>query len=187
MKIIWYTVPEKWKYQKKRKKTPEDIIILHKCIKNHHHRLHCSWDMTCEGCDCYFSFWTVFSPYPPPPPHPLASPNSSKNESFIKMKKPPESIYTSAPKLIIICYTVPEISAFEIKVLSMLAIKCWGKFRIFQFALAMRHQKKEPKTYQKPLYITSTMASPYLSISPRTMIWFNTWYYLFYLYHIVYL
>ena len=134
-----------------------------------------------------FHFGLFFALYPPPPPHPLASPNSSKNESFIKMKKPPESIYTSAPKLIIICYTVPEISAFEIKVLSMLAIKCWGKFRIFQFALAMRHQKKEPKTYQKPLYITSTMASPYLSISPRTMIWFNTWYYLFYLYHIVYL
>ena len=26
----------------KLKKTPGDIIILHKCIKNHHHMLHCS-------------------------------------------------------------------------------------------------------------------------------------------------
>ena len=53
----------------------------------------------------------------------------------------------------------------------MLAIKCWGKFRIFQ----------------KPLYITLGMASACLSILPRTMIWFyNSWYHLFYLYIILF-
>ena len=84
--MIWYTVPEiwhvtdvivifhfglffallpkKWKFQKM-KKTPGDIIILHKCIKNHDHMLYCSWDMTCDRCNCYFSFWANFCPFTP--------------------------------------------------------------------------------------------------------------------------
>ena len=33
--------------------------ILHKCTKNHDHRLYCSWDMAHDGCNCYFSFWAV--------------------------------------------------------------------------------------------------------------------------------
>ena len=37
------------------KKTPGDII-LHKCTKNHDCMLYCSWDMTCDGCNFYFSF-----------------------------------------------------------------------------------------------------------------------------------
>ena len=36
----------------------------------------------------------------------------------------------------------PEDPAFEIQVLTTSAIKCQGKFRVFQFALAMRQQKK---------------------------------------------
>ena len=23
----------------------------------------CSWDMSCEGCNCYFSFWVIFYPF----------------------------------------------------------------------------------------------------------------------------
>ena len=46
------------KYLKK-KKTPGDIIILHKCTKNHNHRLYRSWDMARDGCNCYFSFWAI--------------------------------------------------------------------------------------------------------------------------------
>ena len=42
-------------------KTPGDIIILHKCIKNHDHRLYCSWDMVCVGCSCYFYFQLCFT------------------------------------------------------------------------------------------------------------------------------
>ena len=42
----------------KMKKTPGDIIILHKCTKNHDHMLHCSWDMARDGCNnfcqCFF-------------------------------------------------------------------------------------------------------------------------------------
>ena len=37
-------------------------------------------------------------------------------------------------------------SAFEIQVLSTLAIKCWDDFKIFQFAAAVRRQKKQKKT-----------------------------------------
>ena len=44
------------------KKTPGDIIILHKCTKNHDHMLYCSWDMACDRCNCYFSFWAISCP-----------------------------------------------------------------------------------------------------------------------------
>ena len=37
-----------------------DIIILHKCTKNHDHMLYCSLDVACQRFNCYFSFWTIF-------------------------------------------------------------------------------------------------------------------------------
>ena len=49
----------------KMKETPGDIIILHKCTKNHDHMLYCSWDMARDGCTCYFSFWAIFCPFAP--------------------------------------------------------------------------------------------------------------------------
>ena len=55
--------PDKWKYIKKKEKMHWDIIVLHKCTKNHDHRLPCSWDMACDGCNCYFSFWAFFCPF----------------------------------------------------------------------------------------------------------------------------
>ena len=83
------------------KKKPRDIIILHKCTINHDYILYCSWDMVRDGCNC-FSFWAAFCFYPS---------NSPKNLKKNEKKKWLEisSLYTSAPKLIIICYTVPEI------------------------------------------------------------------------------
>ena len=45
------------------KKTHSDIIILHKCTKNHNNMLHCSWDMARNGCNCYFSFWAILCPF----------------------------------------------------------------------------------------------------------------------------
>ena len=50
----------KMKKKMKKRKTPEDIIILQKCTKNHDHMLYCSWDMACDICNCYFSFWAIF-------------------------------------------------------------------------------------------------------------------------------
>ena len=40
--------------------------------------LHCSWDMVCDRCNCYFSFWAVFCPFAP-----LTAP---KTQNFNKMK-----------------------------------------------------------------------------------------------------
>ena len=56
-----------WKIKilKKWKKTPGDIIILHKCNKNHDHILYCSLDMVRNGCNCYFAFWAIFCPFNP--------------------------------------------------------------------------------------------------------------------------
>ena len=84
-----------------KKKTPGDVI-LHKCTKTHDHMLYCSWDMVCDRCSCFFfHFGWYFS---------LLPPNSPQNENFKKMKKILEiSFYTSVPKIMIICYTVPEI------------------------------------------------------------------------------
>ena len=64
---------------KKKKKIPGDITILQKCIKNHDHMLYCSWDLACDKCNCYFSFWTIFCPLTP---H-----KNSKNENLKKNEK----------------------------------------------------------------------------------------------------
>ena len=47
----------------KLKKAPGDIIILHKCTKNHDHMLYCSLDMARNGFNCCFSFWAIFYPF----------------------------------------------------------------------------------------------------------------------------
>ena len=86
----------------KMKKTPGDIIILHKCIKNHDHMLYCSWDMACDRCN-YFSFWAIFCPFTPLTP---------KNIKILKEQKKHlevSSFYINVPKIMTICYTGPEI------------------------------------------------------------------------------
>ena len=105
--IIRYTVPEMWcetnlivifiwgytfpfypfKSQKNEKK-PGDIIILHKCTKNHDQMLYCSWDMARVECYCYFSFREIFCPFshPPPPPPPPPPLNRPKSENLTKWK-----------------------------------------------------------------------------------------------------
>ena len=50
---------------KKMKNIHRDVIIFHKCTKNHDHKLYCSCDMACDGCTCYFSFWAIFCPFTP--------------------------------------------------------------------------------------------------------------------------
>ena len=89
--------------KKEKKKTSGDIIILHKCTKNLDYMLYCSWDMVCDRCNCCFSFWATFFPFTP-----LAA---RKMKISIKWSKNLEisSFYTSGPKIMIICYTVPEI------------------------------------------------------------------------------
>ena len=66
---------------KKMKKASGDIIILHKCSKNHDYMLYCSWDMAHDRCNWYFSFWGIFCPF-----NPLTA---QKIKILKKMKKAP--------------------------------------------------------------------------------------------------
>ena len=75
---------QKMKISKQWKKPPGYIIILHKCTKNHDHMLYCFWDIVCDGCICYFSFWAIFLPFYPS--------NSPKNENFKTMEEAPGDI-----------------------------------------------------------------------------------------------
>ena len=94
---------QKIKILKKWKKTPGDIIILHMCTKNYDQMMYSSWDMVRDRCNCYFSFWAIFCPFIPL--------TAQKIKILKKWKKHLEisSFYTSVPKTMIICYTVPEI------------------------------------------------------------------------------
>ena len=86
---------------------PGNIIILHKCTKNHDHMLYCPWDMALDRCNCYFSFWTIFCSFTNSQP---LLPNSPKNENFKKWKKRLKisSFYTCVPKIMIRWCTVPK-------------------------------------------------------------------------------
>ena len=70
--------PKKWKNEKV-KKVPGEIIILHKCTKNHDHIPYSSRDMMRDVCNCYFSLWANFCPFTPVTPPP--------KWKFQKMKK----------------------------------------------------------------------------------------------------
>ena len=75
-------LPKKWKCQKNEdKKAPWDIIIWHKCTKNHDSMLYCSWDMAHADAIVIFHFGLFLPFYPPPPP------SIPKNENFKTMKK----------------------------------------------------------------------------------------------------
>ena len=52
-------------WQMQLKKTPGDITILHVCTKNYDQMMYGSWDMVCDRCNCYFSFWAIFCPFTP--------------------------------------------------------------------------------------------------------------------------
>ena len=88
----------------KLKETPEDIIILHKCTKNHDHPLYCSRDVERHRC------------------------NSLKNKNFKAMKKSLEisSFYTMVPKIMIRCNAVPE----TLLMLDVIVIVHFGQFLV---------------------------------------------------------
>ena len=64
-RFLSFYLPNNLKNQnfEKLKNTHQDIIILHKCPKNHDQMLYCSWDMACNRYNCYYSFWAIFCPY----------------------------------------------------------------------------------------------------------------------------
>ena len=47
------------------KKQPGVIIILHKYTNNYDQMMCNSWDMVCNRCNCYFSFWVIFCTFTP--------------------------------------------------------------------------------------------------------------------------
>ena len=77
-------------------------IILHKCTINGNHMIYDSWDMKSSRWD-FFVILGHFLPYNPS--------NNAKNQYLLKWKKCLEisSFYTSPSKIMIICYTGPEI------------------------------------------------------------------------------
>ena len=74
---------QKMEISKKMKKNCLEISFYTSAPKNHDHMLHCSWDMVCDRCNCYFSFWATFCPF---------TPNCPKNQNFTNMKKTPGDI-----------------------------------------------------------------------------------------------
>ena len=84
------------------KKTPGDIIILHNCTKNHDHMLHCSWWYMTDVI-FYFSFWAIFRSFTPLKARKIKI-LKNQQKCFEML-----SFLTSVWKIIIICYTVPEV------------------------------------------------------------------------------
>ena len=106
----------------KRKRLSGDIITLHMCTINDNHMIYGSWDMERDkqyflsfgtvfffhlihgaGCNCYFSFWAIFSPF--------TTLTAQTVKNFKKWKKHLElsSFYTCARKILNRQCTVPEI------------------------------------------------------------------------------
>ena len=86
----------------KNEKTLGDIIILRMCTIHDNHMMYGSWDMERDG-QYFLSFWTVFCSFTPL--------TTRKIKLLKKWKKnlTMSSFYTNVPKIMIICYTIPEI------------------------------------------------------------------------------
>ena len=86
----------------KMKKQPGDIITLLMCTINDNHMMYGFWDMERDRQN-FLSFWTIFCPF--------TLLTAQKIKIFKKWKKHPEisTFYKSVPKIMIICYTFPEI------------------------------------------------------------------------------
>ena len=79
-----------------------DIIMLHMCTINDIHMMYGFWDIKCDKQN-FLSFWTVVCPF--------NRLTTWKIKILKKWKKCREilSFYHSLPKIMIICYTLPEI------------------------------------------------------------------------------
>ena len=93
--------PENQNFEKM-KTRPGDFIILHMCTINNNHIMYGSWDTEPNGQN-FLSFWIIFCPF--------TSVTTQKIKILKKWKKDLEisSFYKIVPKIMIICYTVPEI------------------------------------------------------------------------------
>ena len=98
--------PYNTKYQnfEQLKNKPEDIIILHKCTKNHDHMSYCSLDMVRRGCQFYFLFWAIFSHFTSLTARKIKIKKKEKRKKWLEVS----SFYNSAPKIMIVCYIFSE-------------------------------------------------------------------------------
>ena len=75
--------------------------FFHMCTKNHNHMMYGSWDIDFDRHN-FLSFWVMFCPF--------TALRIRKNKILKEWEKRLEiALYTSVPKIMIICYTVPEI------------------------------------------------------------------------------
>ena len=102
----------------KMKRSHGDIIILHKCTKNNDHPLYCSWDAARDKRNCYFHFGLYFPPFTP------LTAQKMKTSKQWKQSLDISSFYTTVPKIMIRCYTIPEI----LRVSDVIAIVHFGQF-----------------------------------------------------------
>ena len=96
---------QKMKIKTRMKTMPGYIIILHKCTKNHDRILYCSWDMACDRCYCYFSFWAIFCPFSPLPNSPKKWKLKKKRQQRLGIS----SFYTWVLQIMIRQCKIPEI------------------------------------------------------------------------------
>ena len=86
-----------WEHEKK---TPGDIIILHKCTINDNHTWFLRYEARQTELFVILGHFLTFDP-----PNNPKTKNLKKTKKYLKIS----SFYTSAPKIMIICYTVPKI------------------------------------------------------------------------------
>ena len=90
-------------FEKKMKKASGDVINFHLCTLNDNHITYWSWDIEHDIQNFQFDILGHFLPFYPTKP---------KKSKFLKNEKECleiSSSYTSAPKIMIIYYTIPEI------------------------------------------------------------------------------
>ena len=91
---------ENQKFEKMKKKTPGDIIILHKCTINDNHTWFLRYEVRQTELFVILGHFLTFDP-----PNNPKTKNLKKTRKYLKIS----SFYTSVPKIMIICYTVPKI------------------------------------------------------------------------------
>ena len=128
--------PKFWK-----KRNPENIIILYKSTKNAIHMMYGSWDKK-HNRENFLPFLGQFLPF--------YLTNNMKNQIFKKWKKCMEisSFYTSAPKIMIICYTVAEIQC----VMDVMFIFHFGLFFVLLPPLRYHHFTYCNKNYNHMIH-----------------------------------
>ena len=91
---------ENQKFEKMKKNTPGDIIILHKCTINDNHTWFLRYEARQTELFVILGHFLTFDP-----PNNPKTKNLKKTRKYLKIS----SFYTSVPKIMIICYTVPKI------------------------------------------------------------------------------